>query len=127
MGQVAPKEDKQRVGQRVGAVRRALNYASEALASQSTQDIQHMWGRADEMEPPRSVVDEQEKAMLRSVVGPSVFMRVSLCLCNWLMGGGVSEGVGSQPAYAGFHPDDGIHGPLFPELSMDHMRCSMQS
>ena len=69
-GQAGAKEDKQRGGQ-AGAVRRALNYARETLASQSTQAIQHMWERGDEIEPPRSVVDKDEEAMLQSVAGPS--------------------------------------------------------
>ena len=81
-GQASPKEDKQRAGQagakedkqrarRAGAVRRALNYARETLASQSTQAIQLMWERGDEIEPSGSVVDQDEEAMLRSVAGPS--------------------------------------------------------
>ena len=69
-GQAGSKEDKQRAGQS-GAVRRALNYARETVASQSTQAIQHMWERGDEIEPPGSVVDEDEEAMLQSVAGPS--------------------------------------------------------
>ena len=81
-GQASPKEDKQRAGQagakedkqrarQAGAVRRALNYARETLASQSTQAIQHTWERGDEIEPPGFVVDEDEEAMLQSVAGPS--------------------------------------------------------
>ena len=69
-GQADAKEDKQRAGQ-AGAVRRALTYARETLASQSTQAIQHMWERGDEIEPSGSVVDEDEEAMLQSVAGPS--------------------------------------------------------
>ena len=68
--QTGSKEDKQRAGQS-GAVRRALNFARETLASQSTKAIQHMWERGDEIEPPESVVDEDDKAMLQSVAGPS--------------------------------------------------------
>ena len=81
-GQASPKEDQQRAGQaraeedkqRAGqaeAVRRALNYARETFASQSTQAIQHMWERGDEIEPSGSVVDEDEEAMLQSVARPS--------------------------------------------------------
>ena len=85
-GQASPKEDKQRAGQmggqagareykqkagQAGAVRRALNYARETLASQSTQAIQHMWERGDEIEPSGFVVHEEEEAMLQSVAGPS--------------------------------------------------------
>ena len=69
-GQAGAKEDKQRAGQ-AGAVRRALNYARETLASQSTQGIQHVWERGDEIEPSGSVVDEEEEAMLQSVASPS--------------------------------------------------------
>ena len=69
-GQAGAKEDKQRAGQ-AGAVRRALNYARETLASQSTQAIQHMWERGDEIEPSGSVVDEEEEAILQSVATPS--------------------------------------------------------
>ena len=69
-GQADAKEDKQRAGQ-AGAVRRALNHARETLASQSTQAMQHMWERGDEIEPSGSVVDEDEEAMLQSVAGPS--------------------------------------------------------
>ena len=69
-GQAGAKEDKQRAGQ-AGAVRRALNYARETLARQSTQAIQHMWEREDEIEPSHSVVDEEDEAMLQSVAGPS--------------------------------------------------------
>ena len=69
-GQASAKEDKQRAGQ-AGAVRRALNYARETLEGRSTQAIQHMWERGDEIEPSGSVVDEEEEAMLESVVGPS--------------------------------------------------------
>ena len=69
-GQAGAKEDKQRAGQ-AGAVRRALNCARETLASQSTQAIQHMWERGDEIEPSGSVVDEEEDAMLQSVASPS--------------------------------------------------------
>ena len=69
-GQAGAKEDKQRAGQ-VGAVRRALNYARETLASQSTRAIHHMWERGDEIEPSGSVVDEEEEAMLQSVASPS--------------------------------------------------------
>ena len=81
-GQASPKEDKQRAGQaggkedkqrarKAGAVRRALNYARETLASRSTQAIQHMWERGDEIEPSGSIVDEEEEAMLHLVAGPS--------------------------------------------------------
>ena len=85
-GEVSPKEDKQQAGQvggqagakedmqravQVGAVGRALNYARETLASQSTQAIQHLWERGDEIEPSSSVVDEEEEAMLQSAAGPS--------------------------------------------------------
>ena len=81
-GQASPKEDKQHTGQagakedgqragQAGAVRPALNYARETLASQSTQAIQHMWERGNEIEPSSSVVDENEEAMLQSVAGPS--------------------------------------------------------
>ena len=85
-GQASPKEDKQRAGQmggqagareykqkagQAGAVRRALNYARETLASQSTQAIQHMWERGDEIEPSGCVADEDEEAMLQSVASPS--------------------------------------------------------
>ena len=69
-GQAGAKEDKQRAGQ-AEAVRRALNYARETLASQSTQAIQHMYKRGDDIEPSGSVVDEEEEAMLQSVAGPS--------------------------------------------------------
>ena len=69
-GRAGSKEDKQRAGQ-CGAVRRALNYAREIVASQSTQAIQHIWERGDEREPPGSIVDEDEEAMLQSVAGPS--------------------------------------------------------
>ena len=69
-GQAGAKEDKQRAGQ-AGAVRRALNYARETLASGSTQAIQHMWERGYEIEPPGSLVDDEEEAMLQSVAGPS--------------------------------------------------------
>ena len=69
-GEAGAKEDKQRAGQ-AGGVRRALNYAREILASQSTQAIQHMWERGDAMEPSGSVVDEDEEPMLQSVAGPS--------------------------------------------------------
>ena len=68
--QAGAKEDKQRAGQ-AGPVRRALNYALETLASQSTQPIQHMWERGDEIEPSGSVVDEEEEAMRQSVASPS--------------------------------------------------------
>ena len=69
-GQAGSEEDKQRAGQ-AGAVRRALKYARETFASRSTQAIQHMWERADEIEPSGSVVDEEGAAMLQSVAGPS--------------------------------------------------------
>ena len=69
-GLAGAQEDKQRAGQ-AGAVRRALNYARETLASQSTQAIQHMWERGDEIEPSGSVVDEEEEAILQSVASPS--------------------------------------------------------
>ena len=69
-GQASAKEDKQRAGQ-AWAVRRALNYARETLASQSMQAIRHMWERGYEIEPSGSVVDEEEEAMLQSVAGPS--------------------------------------------------------
>ena len=69
-GQAGSKEDKQRAGQS-GGVSRALNYARETLASQSTQAIQHMWERGDEIEPPGSAVDEDEEAMLQSFGTPS--------------------------------------------------------
>ena len=69
-GQAGSKEDKQRAGQS-GAVRRALNYARETVASQSTQAIQHMWEGGNEIEPPGSVVEVDEEAMLQSVAGPS--------------------------------------------------------
>ena len=82
-GQASPKEDKQRAGQagakwdkqRAGqarAVQRALNYAREILASQSTQAFQHIWERGDEIEPSGSVADEEEEAMLQSVASPSL-------------------------------------------------------
>ena len=82
VGQPSPKEDKQRAGQagsqenkqhagQAGAVRHALNYASEALATQSTEAVQHMCKRADEIEPTGSLLDEEEEAMLQSVAGPS--------------------------------------------------------
>ena len=48
-----------------------MNYARETLASQSTQAIQHMWERGNDIEPSGSVVDEEEEAMLQSVAGPS--------------------------------------------------------
>ena len=83
-GQASPKEDKQRAGQagakedkqwagQAGGVRGALKYARETLASQSTQAIEHMWERGDEIEPSGSVVDEDEEAMLQSVAVPSPY------------------------------------------------------
>ena len=69
-GQAGAKEDKQRAGQ-AGAVWRALNYARETLASQSTQAIQHMWETGKKIELSGCVVDEEEEAMRQSVAGPS--------------------------------------------------------
>ena len=69
-GQSSPKKDKQWARQ-VGAVRRALNYALETLSTQSTQAIQHIWERGDELERAGSVVDEEDEALMQSTVGPS--------------------------------------------------------
>ena len=100
-GQASPKEDKQRAGQagskedkqrarQSGAVRRALNYARQTVASQSTQAIHHMWERGDEIEPPGSVVDDDEEAMLQSVASPSrdefTGSKVGTCLASTVRG-----------------------------------------
>ena len=99
-GQAGSKEDKQRAGQ-FGAVRRALNYARETVASQSTQAIQHMWERGDEIEPPGSVVDEEEEAMLQSGAGPSpdefTGSKVGTSLASTVRGFWEQTGIGRLP------------------------------
>ena len=99
-GEAGAKEDKQRAGQ-AGAVRRALNYARDTLASQSTQAIQHMWERGDEIEPSGSVVHEEEEAMLQSVASqsPDEFARsnVGTSLASIVRGFGEQTGMDRFP------------------------------
>ena len=99
-GQAGSKEDKQRAGQS-GAGRRALIYARETVASQSTQAIQHMWERGDEIEQPGSIVDEDEEAMLQSVSGPSpdkfTGSKVGTSLASTVRGFGEQTGMDRFP------------------------------